>query len=1687
MSMERKAEVLEMPTQDNADVALARRIAQGRAAVERYVERLENATERLQSGPEASELFCALAELREGMIENDPELAKSLYEKAIASFKLSHVANLGLRRISRAQGDFDQTVESIERELATAKAERKRTLELELARTWLYCKGDAEKTIAILESIDSDEEDSEEEETKTPEFDAEIFLLWEDALIATGAWDRYEAKLREALAQQHRISAMTTHLEERLWMLYRYILPDENQASMLCGHLMKLQPLDDELVEDELLRVQKKGSVDNVVAILKRAIERVQGSPREHYYRTLLADVAAYQLDDPEHALDVLADDSSSDLVQIHQQLILMADCGNSEAYLDAMAHSLELVHTPELKAAQLHEIACILRDDMEQEDAAIDVFCEANEVCPTYGPTVEALAEYYSREMKWDKLAQLYEYEISYATEHKLLEYSADVFMACHARLAHLYENKLHYALNAFNHYQSILKYRPDDIIALKGAARMAQTVGNWPELLQLYAAAEGCTQDLREHAYLLERIAQIADIYMNDADTACTALEALRDLAPSHSSTLQSLARLYVKLQKWDELIALTDEEIESVSTPEYKASLLCRNAEISEIYLSNIPQTILYYEKARTVSTGCRQASSELIRIYRQQKSWEKLVELLKSEAGLMADVHLKCAYLRTMAQVLDINLDSQEEAIEVYENCLKQDPADTVSRHYLLNYYRQSEKWEDVMRILAIELDNGGTLGAPWLTAFWMGRIELYRIGDETRALKSFEKAFNLNPDNLTVLRTWLSLSLRIGNDDETLETLNSVADRVTDDQVKNDILLAQADIILRKSHDPKSVESHIESIAAASDVKSRGMRFVAILHVILEAAYGRWISRLAIAFEPRQPVEIRRHALLAAVVLELPEETRAAAHEVLCQLTDMDLARDLWANLMPASRPDYTRLPQEILDHPSHESQDLRRWCAISKLLAGNIEDPTNSLLPDNRDDAISYRPDLELLAAYFERFENWNKLLEVLNVQEENTLNEQESIQVTLQKAWVLSKIRKPEDALACVRRACQRCSFENSMRLSLYDYLNREKDWDFLSEQIRQHLMNSDDHEEKSALWLRLSDIYSNGMGNLEESLRCQNNAYQESPENGEILCEIANTAQKIGEFDIARRALDDYIQYHKPSLDKQLELEPQLLELHFNHEGGETERMLRYFDELVKKTVQSRDTLIILAKAHAIAGDPQIAAEIILRIAPYPFVETDISLWIILADLYLNRLGEQRKGEELLWQLFKFYPTREGVFDRLDKLYHEPVERRMMVENIKNCVQSSEAIQKDSALIRKYLGFAAHILGNELGAWKEAQDLYSQALEASEEPAQDLVKNRAYARCRVPGEALSAYREFCDLLVQDPFQPDIYRAAFDICRRNEARDRDRILRQLAAIFIPDAGFSNELSDLRPKMMDSRLLNDATLLKHLTHPSLRPVQVLLHESMQILNNCLRNSLPVRTNLGSEKIRNPAITGIFSMCAAAFGINSIKGFCGHDASPMPMVLEDPAAYWISDEIWENMRPDVQRHWAGYASGLLWTGISKLVWYEPREVWQLLDGCYYLVTNRGITERNAYTIEAAERINSPFNRGVRKDIARLIDEIGPQNIPQTKANEWLDGLYATADRAGLLFSGSLTSSIPAILEAEGWNPNKTGADYLSARFKQSRRLPELIEFALSDDYLELRYHAGLAMQPSKITG
>ena len=474
--MNREAEVLEMPRGGESDAVTARRIAQGRSVVERYAERLDIATDHLDP-PTASEVYCALGELHEGLIENDSAQVESDYRKAQELFPQSHTANMGLRRLSRVQRDYGAVLASLDCELQGAtRPENRHALQLELARTYLYCECDAEKTISILEMLEDDEGDASTYTSETNAFDPEVFLLWEDALLATGAWDRYVGKLREALKQQSETGMMTQHIEERLWLLYRYLMPDAQQAALLSHHLMRHQPLDDELADDALMRAVLEASKDERVDILTKAVERLVGSPRADFYRALLADVAAFDFDDPDHAIDVLSDmpSASNDLFLLHPLIELLSDSGRVEDMLSVVVRCLESLNAPQQKAEQLYAIACIMRDDIENEDAAFDVLREAIDTYPSHSPTVEALAEIYTQNAEWENLVQLYELELSYAIEHQLPEYTPELFTIRHARLAQLYE-QLGFALNAFNHYKAMLALKPDDIAALKGAILIA------------------------------------------------------------------------------------------------------------------------------------------------------------------------------------------------------------------------------------------------------------------------------------------------------------------------------------------------------------------------------------------------------------------------------------------------------------------------------------------------------------------------------------------------------------------------------------------------------------------------------------------------------------------------------------------------------------------------------------------------------------------------------------------------------------------------------------------------------------------------------------------------------------------------------------------------------------------------------------------------------------------------------------------------------------------------------------------------------------------------------------------------------------------------------------------------------------------------------------------------------------
>lgn len=1668
-----EAHLVKHPPSHQESAALNRRASRGRRIVQRYLERLRNTAGRLKDGPEAGELLAAAADLREG--QGDHQQAAELFAQALSAFGLSREAHLGMRRVSRRRGDSKNALEALRRDIANAAGERRRALRFELVRTHIYLLGKPRDALVVLEEIEHDDK----AEKRKDWMGTEVFFLWEDVLWATAQWKRYEDLLRASMRHRDLPEGLAEMLERRLLVLYETILPDERQASIIINHLLEHGELDGELVDFALRKLAKEDAHDDRVEVLTRALSECPEPVLENVYRMLLSDIARYHFEDPEHAADIVRaglEGSQPEPLLVHELLDLQEERADVSGLVDALGFSLEIIEDPAERADVLHRIGTLLLDHFGLEDAAEEVILEGLRDHPVHRPSLRTMGRIFSARQDFDGLARLYEDELELSEDENRWRK--------HFKLAEIYEDELRDRNRAFTHYVRTLDLRPAYLPALQGASRLAPHIGLWAPLLERYAAAENATEDPRQRIYLLERIAQIAEEHMGDLITARKALEGLRMLEPRHPGALASLQRIYNALGLSEELVALRDEELEHTGDSETAATLLASNGDTCCYDLNDDVRAEAYYRLALEKDPTFLPALEGLGRMLQRLERWEDLVVLGIEEAEAWGDSPASTRRLHVVGELLERKLDQPDTALEVYWTCLERDPTDRVSRDALIRLYSAQNNWEKVCEVLEVEAKQGGRGNYAAATFFRLAQIKAHRLDDPEGAYAAYEQAFVADPGSPILLRMWLNAARSLGRLEAPREILAAVSGRPENARSRVAVLSALTTFCLLDTHDPLTAAGYLDIIhELAPEHVSRN-----ILYPMALARRGRWDKRRDLAIDPGSPPALRHHAFLASLAQGVPESVKDVSRELLISTSgDVDEVARCWGLFPIVDRPEPEMLPTEVRASASPEAQVLRRWSAVTHLETGAIEDPAGVLLPRENASELSLRADMELLAASYEQAEQWDKLIEVLLVQEELAPHHSELVHLNLERAQVLERTGRANEALEVVHEALVLCDFDQPIRNELYHFLESREDWAFLVEELRRHLQHIDEPLLQAKLWRRLSRILEQGIGDLDEALRSLDAAYRSFPEEGELLVEIARLAEDLGEVAIARRAVNDYLIYHQPPIEAEIELASTVVRLHVDSgPGGDVEQLIDWLEDLVERSCDDPRAMRCLAEAHARAGSPFIATDLILRLVRLPYVEDDLELWMLLASLYGGPMDEIEKAEDLYWELLANFSHRDDLWEDIDAFYMGPRGRIRLVEKLSTLLDQAETLGIPRESQRRYFGELAHLLGEELGRWKEAQMVYAKAIELASVPAPDLAKRRAYAMVRVPGQNFSAYRQFCDLLIDDPFQPDVVQAAVDLCKSVEAYDRARILKQVAKFFTPEAGLHLEDEHLRPKIQVTRVISDEALKKHLLFPQLRgQLYDVLHEAQPIFEQLYKDTLPKLSDVSGKRIRGRhEMVDIFGEVGSKLGINSFKLFLGNDESPEPMVFASPNAFWFPNDAWNELEEAGRRHWAGYASGLLWTGISNLAYLHGRELWQILDGVYYTQTGDSLSPlgKTAYTIEAGEKVKSPFNRRARKEIVDLLKVARDEIFNGEESHQWTHWIRSTGDRTGLLFSGDLGTSVRALLAGEGWRGEITDVS-LKRQLQHAPRLKLLLEFALSEDYLHLRYEAGLALRPS----
>jgi tetratricopeptide (TPR) repeat protein len=641
----------------------------------------------------------------------------------------------------------------------------------------------------------------------------------------------------------------------------------------------------------------------------------------------------------------------------------------NWEGLLSAYDMEIAAAEDPKQKAAKMYKAAEVLEERLGRQEDAIVRYNQCLQLQPGYLPAQKALTRLYERQGRWAELVAMFEQDLLQTTDREQIISTLN-------KIAVIYEDRLSDLDHALECMKRILEQTPDHLPTIRNMARLMEAAGKWRELIAHNEREAALVGDTRQVLSLLHQNAEILEEHLKDRPGAIAAYERLLSLSPSYVPALKALGRLYASDGRWEELIKMYRAESEFSSSTEAAASLIYKIGELYEHRLKREDDAIASYQEVLTLAPSYFPALRALARIWRGQKAWESLIEVLRAEAANRTDPVERANALFQAAAIWEDHLSRQDMAIEGYQEVLRLVPGHATAIRALERLYTSQNDVKELIAVLDRETQTAPVASARVAAFLKLSRIYLERLNEPARAAQCCEGVLAIDPGNVIALKTLERV--RAPDKARRAEVRNRLADRVTDARLRTALRLSAATDAEAQGDGALLEELKRAATADASDVRL-GYALEASLrkagdHGGLVQLYERRLSTLV---DPLEKVELAlRIADLCETRLSSPEHS----------VGYYKMAADLQPNFVPALqglRRVYLRLgnlqgAREALEAEGRASRDVRgaleafvsagRVCEQLRDVDGAIANYRKALERDPLDPAAN-RSLEELLAA----------------------------------------------------------------------------------------------------------------------------------------------------------------------------------------------------------------------------------------------------------------------------------------------------------------------------------------------------------------------------------------------------------------------------------------------------------------------------------------------------------------------------------------------------------------------------------------------------------------------------------------------------------------------------------------------------------------------------------------------
>jgi tetratricopeptide (TPR) repeat protein len=1151
-------------------------------------------------------------------------------------------------------------------------------------------------------------------------------LLYEHTLVERKRWEPL-AELLLAASEAARDKADQVNFHTRAGRVFAQRLRDDQRAAACYERVLDLDHGNAEAMSFLSEHYGKQQRWDDLVAMYEQALSVRQKLEVEQGILLQIGMVHWRMRQKPADAEPYFArlrKLSAGNLAVLDFYREYHAGQERVEQWMAVLADAQRVASDDASKLDLALQIARAAQSHPPLKERAIEAWKLVQRLEPGNREALTELKALYLRAEKWNALTDVIKAEVDSTPDDQVQKK-----VALLRELLGIYRDRLHMDGMVVATLGRIVKLTPGDREALTELATKYEAASRYNDLINVLTERADALTDKGEKVEGYLRVARLWIERFANYSQATGPLEKVLQIDAVNREALSQLKEIYEKKRAWKQLFEVLRKEKAVASDPAVRLANTIEMAKLAADRLQGYAEAIGLWKEALALDPAAPGATDALEKLSEGEKDYTTLVEVLETELKQAKGAEAQIRILQKLALLHGERLNQPEQAMRCWRRILEIEPKHGRALRAVRDSLLKARDWdgletlyagvrdfEGLVDVFSHEADNSDDPKLKTDLSFRTARVFEERMGDATRAVRSYERVLSVDARNpraaaalakiyeqdgkWTRLRAMLDVLLQAARDPkEHLELLGRLRQLCLGQLRDGEAAFGYAAQAYRLAPESEEVRAALEAAAEAALAWDRVLQL--------------YLARAESAPE-EEAIALRRRC--AALGIERLSQPQISVEQLRQVLTARPKDSEVMATLERLFRAEQrTKDLHSLLLHRLKNVDDAAvRWETLKELAQleeHELNDPNaaaehyramSEIEPEDRD-VLMARDRLALAA------ERWDELAEVLEWRRESEKDNASLIELGARLGTLqLERLKKPESALeafeqvltldklhapsvtALEKIAEQEPKLAPRVGRLLEGVYEQSGRYDKLLKVLSQRLESEKDEAETRRLRLRLAEISGSKLGDAVGAYGSLEAAFFEKPSDRELWDRLAELAEKASQQRALAAAYARALETPGVSDDDRLELATRAAALYDDVLGQPEEA--EPFHVRVLRADPLNDVSFIALKELYTSNErwDELQALYRKRIADTLDGESKLDLLLQLCFVFEEILDRPEQAIEAYQQVLQLSPDHGAARRTLEKLYERTERWRDLAELLRGNLDQAEGYERVDLMYR-------------------------------------------------------------------------------------------------------------------------------------------------------------------------------------------------------------------------------------------------------------------------------------------------------------------------------------------------------------------------------------------------------------